>query len=1357
MRLVNIEKLGELQNKPSNIRNICIMAHVDHGKTTLADSLVASNGIISQRMAGKLRYLDSRKDEQERGITMKSSSIALYYKSETKNEEYLVNLIDSPGHVDFSSEVSTAVRLCDGAIIVVDVVEGVCPQTQVALKQAWLENIQPVLVLNKLDRLILEVKLSPLDAYVHLTQVLEQVNAVTASLFTTEVMNRSESVPSSGDQLQDWSDGLETADDSQLYFCPDQGNVVFASAADGWGFCVRDFAAVYAAKLGVKQAVLERTLWGDFYLNTKTKRIAKGAQEKAKKPLFVQLVLENIWAVYENIVVRKDKDKLVKMAESLNVKMTARDLRHTDSKVQLQAFCSQWLPLAHAVLEMVSSKLPSPCEITHEKVERLMCGQGQSLESLPPESQALKQAFLQCSSKPDAPVIVFISKMFPLERKLLPQNRPKPLTPEEIAKRREQARLRLANQNSTPGDGQPLPDVPPDGGGGIEGDQDTLPPPPAEEDDVFIAFARVFSGCLRRESTVYVLGPKHDPAVALQKQRQGEEIVAGVTLKDLKSGQHVTRVTLSDLYLMMGRELETLECVPAGNVLGIGGLEDHVLKTATLSSNLACPAFRELQLMAVPILRVAVETKRPSDLPALVRGLRLLNQADACVQVIVQETGEHVIVTAGEVHLERCIEDLQQRYAKVAINVSEPIVPFRETVVPPPTVDMVNEAIQDQQVVGKKESTDESVGEGGLVTIVTPNKQSVVRLRAAPLPQDITDLLENNLELLRTLDRVGEGGLYTPNKQSVVRLRAAPLPQDITDLLENNLELLRTLDRVGEGGLYTPNKQSVVRLRAAPLPQDITDLLENNLELLRTLDRVGEGGLYTPNKQSVVRLRAAPLPQDITDLLENNLELLRTLDRVGEGGLYTPNKQSVVRLRAAPLPQDITDLLENNLELLRTLGRVGEGGLYTPNKQSVVRLRAAPLPQDITDLLENNLELLRTLDRVGEGGLYTPNKQSVVRLRAAPLPQYITDLLENNLELLRTLDRVDEGGLYTPNKQSVVRLRAAPLPQDITDLLENNLELLRTLDRAHNVRAEMAEGINKLSLDSSTALDEKTKKAVEAFKNNIAEMFEKHGGEWSKKTVEEIWSFGPRRCGPNILINRIPEHSGRNVWSGESKQGCQPSLLEYDSSFVNGFQLATLAGPMCEEPMMGVAFVVEDWTIDSSAESNTSGVFGPLSGQIVSVVKDGCRKAFQAQPQRLMAAMYSCHIQANAEILGKMYAVLGRRHGRILHGDMTQGSASFTVEAVLPVVESFLFAPEMRKQTSGLASPQLVFSHWEVIDVDPYWEPRTEEEYLHYGEKADTENRARKYMDQVRRRKGLPVQQKIVQFAEKQRTLGKNK
>ncbi|CAL8086484.1 unnamed protein product [Orchesella dallaii] len=123
----------------------------------------------------------------------------------------------------------------------------------------------------------------------------------------------------------------------------------------------------------------------------------------------------------------------------------------------------------------------------------------------------------------------------------------------------------------------------------------------------------------------------------------------------------------------------------------------------------------------------------------------------------------------------------------------------------------------------------------------------------------------------------------------------------------------------------------------------------------------------------------------------------------------------------------------------------------------------------------------------------------------------------------------------------------------------------------------------------------------------------------------------------------------------------------------------------------------------------------------------------------------------------KLYAVLGKRGGRILHGDLREGSTNFEVTAELPVVESFDFANEVRRQTSGLALPQLVFSGWEVLEIDPFWQPTTEEEYLHFGEKADTENRARKYMNSVRKRKGLRVEEKIVEFAEKQRTLTRNK
>lgn len=106
--------------------------------------------------------------------------------------------------------------------------------------------------------------------------------------------------------------------------------------------------------------------------------------------------------------------------------------------------------------------------------------------------------------------------------------------------------------------------------------------------------------------------------------------------------------------------------------------------------------------------------------------------------------------------------------------------------------------------------------------------------------------------------------------------------------------------------------------------------------------------------------------------------------------------------------------------------------------------------------------------------------------------------------------------------------------------------------------------------------------------------------------------------------------------------------------------------------------------------------FGPFSGQLMSAVKEGCRRAFQLQPMRLMAAMYTCHIQTTAEVLGRMYAVIGKREGRVLSETMIEGSDVFDVEAVLPVAESFGFSEEIRKRTSGLANPQLVFSHWEV-------------------------------------------------------------
>ena len=205
-----VQECERLMDKPENIRNIAIAAHVDHGKTTLTDNLLAGAGMISQDTAGQQLAMDTEEDEQERGITIDAANVSMTHEYEGKN--HLINLIDTPGHVDFGGDVTRAMRAVDGALVVVDAVEGAMPQTETVLRQALREGVKPTLFINKVDRLISELQEGPQEMQERLLSVIRDVNELIRGM--TEEMD---------DIDDDWTVGVE------------DGTVGFGSALYKWG------------------------------------------------------------------------------------------------------------------------------------------------------------------------------------------------------------------------------------------------------------------------------------------------------------------------------------------------------------------------------------------------------------------------------------------------------------------------------------------------------------------------------------------------------------------------------------------------------------------------------------------------------------------------------------------------------------------------------------------------------------------------------------------------------------------------------------------------------------------------------------------------------------------------------------------------------------------------------------------------------------------------------------------------------------------------------------------------------------------------------------------------------------------
>jgi len=377
-----VDQIREIMGEADQIRNMSVIAHVDHGKSTLTDSLIAKAGIIAGDKAGEVRATDTRADEKERGITIKSTGVSLYFETDIVDQKttrpYLINLIDSPGHVDFSSEVTAALRVTDGALVVVDYVEGVCVQTETVLRQALGEKIKPVLFVNKIDRGILELQVDGETMYQNFQRVIENANVI-ISTYECDDMGETQQVD------------------------PTNGTVAFGSALFGWAFTLTRFARVYAEKFKLDVAKLMQKLWGDNYFSPAKKQFttdAAGPDGTELPRCFVQFIMKPIIMLIRNVM-DGQLDNVWKMLDNLQIVLTTEQ-KERRLKDLMKIIMQKWINAAEALLEMIIMKLPSPRKAQKYRAAYLYEG---------PVDDPCGQSIANCDK--NGPLMVFISKMVP--------------------------------------------------------------------------------------------------------------------------------------------------------------------------------------------------------------------------------------------------------------------------------------------------------------------------------------------------------------------------------------------------------------------------------------------------------------------------------------------------------------------------------------------------------------------------------------------------------------------------------------------------------------------------------------------------------------------------------------------------------------------------------------------------------------------------------------------------------------------------------------------------------------------------------------------------------------------------------
>jgi len=1229
------------QNNISNIRNICVLAHVDHGKTTLVDSLISYNNIISPKMAGNVRYMDSREDEQERCITMKASSISVIYRSEMHKSNYLLNIIDVPGHVDFSYEIFSSLKMVDGALILIDVIEGICSQTESVIRQAWDEKIKYILVFNKIDKLFSIVEMTPEDTYEHLKNLLEKVNAMMSSLILRDVemnnlldLNRKESNISNSSDKEKKGDDIIDEKEKNFYFSPNKGNVIFASAADNWAFTIDTFVDIFAKKYGTKREIMQKVLWGDYYLDKKTKKFCSSPPSEDSNPIFVDFIMKNIYKVYQVVTVDQDFPKIQKMVKSLNLNVSEKELNENtlnrSPNLVLRAIMREWLPIPQTVYDVIIRELPNPIVGIQNKIELLFPNIKYSHNEF--VNDLKKKIKNNIISGEGVPTIAYISKMVPIQKKNI-----QGIKFEEISNNKEELK--------------------------------------------FMAFARLYTGEIKEGDEYYVIGPKHDP-------------------KNNKFD--IKKYTFSNIYYFMGQFLNKIKKVPVGNIFSVSDLEKDVFKTSTISNNYNCPSIIPLNLNQNSNIKVSITSENIKELPILLEGLEKLNRSDPAVNYYTQSNGEHILITSGEVHLERCLKDLEDNLAKIKIKISEPIVNFKEG------LNNINYTFKKKIFNKKKE-----------LLKLEMNQEKIKERKK--MEEKIIEGGVNNIDYEVDEDLFQEQILKTSTPMYLKRMTPAKKQNKIEehkikDVISKNEKKVsnfiqkhnQNLEQKGFAEGETPNRLCSFGITAVGMNQNLLNCIEKNQKLI---DNV-ELNDYIVDKETFLQLKKFR-----EELIENSgsTKMKKLLTNYIFSFGTKEGQVNMFLIKRIPKKYSYFQRIKyeninTNDELSFNDNIIEENEEKIKNEDKNEKEKEKKDEKEIKEVKEKKDQQEKKEDKEGK-------KQK--------------EELKDNIKKDKDKENLEEDkNRKIEGKKEKLSEEGKKKKEEKSFLDENTIKILKEKN------IPMTEFLNSFKMGFDLAI----KNGPLCEENMYGVIFILEFIEFKSKKKED------KKDNKKEDEEDEKDNDNNDEEKDEEKEKDKDNNTKEDK--INNLDVNKEEGEEANK--------LDKTETNSTSKKSQTGDYGPLTGQIMGSVKECCRKAYLCAEPRLYEAYYLCIFQINQDCVGKIYSVIGKRRGEIINEIPSEESIKSTIEAVLPVAESFGFVEEIRKKSSGLANPMLQFYKWKILNVDPF-DITSEEDILNYGVNVDTKNIAKKYINKIRQRKGLVTNEKLVSNADKQRNLAKKK